>query len=197
MEGEMQYTITRQESYSRGLLILRTLLGIFYIGIPHYFLLFFVSIWAAILQFLAFWAVLFTGTYPRGWFDLQVNLIRWGTRVSSSLANFRDEYPAFGLKGTHTAVVVDVPYPEKLSRGLLILRILFSAFYVGIPHGFCLIFRSIASTVIMFIAWWAQLFTGKYPEKMFTFNIGTYRWVFRVSAYLSFLTDEYPPFSGK
>lgn len=193
----MQYSISRQESYSRGLLILRLLFGSIYIGIPHYFLLFFASIWAAILQFLAFWAVLFTGRYPRGWFDFQVELIRWGSRVTASLANLRDEYPAFGRKGTHPAIQVDIDYPEKLSRGLLILRVLFGFIYVGIPHGICLIGRFIASMVVMFIAWWVQLFTAKYPERMFEFNVGTYRWAFRVSAYMSFLTDRYPQFSGK
>ncbi|HUX13869.1 MAG TPA: DUF4389 domain-containing protein, partial [Spirochaetia bacterium] len=179
----MQYTISRQDAYSRGLLILRLLFGSIYIGIPHYFMLFFASIWAAILQFLAFWAVLFTGKYPRGWFDFQVAVIRWGTRVSAAMANLRDEYPAFGRNGTHPAIQVDVEYPEKLSRGLLILRVLFGVIYVGIPHGFCLFFRGIGTAVLMFISWWAQLFTGKYPEKMFDFNVGTYRWAFRVSAY--------------
>ncbi|WP_455383407.1 DUF4389 domain-containing protein [Salinispira pacifica] len=193
----MQYTISRQDSYSRGLLILRTLFGSIYIGIPHYFLLFFVSIWGLILQFLAFWAVLFTGTYPRGWFDYQLNLFRWNTRVSASLGNFRDEYPAFGLSATQPGVEVDIEYPEKLSRGLLILRLLFGFIYVWIPHGVCLIFRGIASAVVMFIAWWVQLFTAKYPERMFEFNIGTYRWAFRVNAYSNFMTDSYPRFSGK
>jgi len=193
----MQYEVTRQDSYSRGLLILRLLFGSIYIGIPHYFMLFFASIWAAVLQFLAFWAVLFTGKYPQSWFEFQVDIQRWVARVTSALLNMRDEYPAIGRKAVDPAVNVSVEYPASLSRGLLILRVLFGVIYVGIPHGICLIGRGIAAAVVAFIAWWAQLFTGRYPEKMFEFVLGTYRWGFRVGAYLSFLTDQYPAFSGK
>ena len=87
--------------------------------------------------------------------------------------------------------------PEKSSRGLLILRLFFAWIYVGIPHGVVLMFRSIATYFVLFVAWWAVLFTGSWPEGMFSFVSGTYRWYMRVMAYMSFLTDEYPPFTGK
>ena len=76
--------------------------------------------------------------------------------------------------------------PEKLSRGLLILRLLFGGIYVGIPHYFLLFFRLIAMMVVSFIAWWAVLFTGKYPKGMFDFVSGTCRWINNVGAYLSY-----------
>jgi uncharacterized RDD family membrane protein YckC len=84
-----------------------------------------------------------------------------------------------------------------LSRGLLLLRAFFGFLYVGIPHGFCLTFRSWATGIIAFLAWWVVLFTGKYPETWHAFNVGTYRWMMRVQLYMGFFTDEYPPFSGK
>jgi hypothetical protein len=87
--------------------------------------------------------------------------------------------------------------PEKSSRGLLILRLFFAWIYVGIPHGLALMFRGIAAGCVLFVAWWAVLFTGAWPEKMFSFVSGTYRWSMRVMAYMAFLTDEYPPFTGK
>jgi hypothetical protein len=90
-----------------------------------------------------------------------------------------------------------VDYPDKLSRGILILRLLFGWLYAGIPHGICLVFYGIAAFVVIIIAWFAVLFTGKYPRGMFDFVVGLYRWQMRVNAYLVFLTDEYPPFSGK
>ncbi len=99
------------------------------------------------------------------------------------------------MEGSPVKFTVD--YPEKLSRGILILRTLFGSIYVGIPHGFCLFFYSIAAYVVMFIAWWAILFTGKYPKGMFDFVLGLYRWGLRVNIYLSNMTDKYPPFSGK
>ena len=91
----------------------------------------------------------------------------------------------------------NVDYPEKLSRGLLILKVLFGWLYVGIPHGIILILYQIAASVITFIAFWAILFTGKYPKGMFEFVVGYMRWGMRVNTYLTLLRDEYPPFSSE
>lgn len=98
---------------------------------------------------------------------------------------------------TNYPVILDVKYPEKTSRVLLIVRTLFGALFVGIPHGFCLFFYAIASMVVAFIAWWAILFTGRYPRGMFEFNVGLMRWVLRVNGYMQMWTDTYPPFTGK
>jgi hypothetical protein len=94
-------------------------------------------------------------------------------------------------------VRLTVDHPEKLSRGLLILRLFFGWLYVMIPHGICLAVYGIASFVVMVIAFFAVLFTGKYPKGMFNFVVGLYRWQMRVNGYMFFLTDKYPPFSGK
>ncbi len=94
-------------------------------------------------------------------------------------------------------LVFQLEQPEKLSRGWLLLRIFFGYFYVLIPHGFCLWFYGIAVAFVTFIAFWCVLFTGKYPKGMFDFVVGYYRWSSRVSVYMTFLTDTYPPFSGK
>jgi hypothetical protein len=82
-------------------------------------------------------------------------------------------------------------------RGLVIVRLLFGAIYVGIPHFICLIGRLVATAVLQFLAWWAVLFTGRYPARWHAFNVGTQRWVTRISLYLGYFTDEYPKFSGK
>jgi hypothetical protein len=66
-----------------------------------------------------------------------------------------------------------------------------------IPHGFVLYFRTIATSVLTFLAFFAVLFTGEYPESWHKFNVGTLRWGIRVNMYLSNMTDDYPPFSGK
>jgi hypothetical protein len=90
-----------------------------------------------------------------------------------------------------------VVYPEKLSRGLVILKALFGSIYVGIPHGIVLFFYGIAVSVVTFIAFWAILFTGKYPRGMYDFVVGYMRWSMRVTTYLSLLRDEYPPFTSE
>jgi hypothetical protein len=94
-------------------------------------------------------------------------------------------------------VKFSIDYPEKLSRGILLLKTFFGWLYVFIPHGFVLFFYGIAVCVVTFIAWWAILFTGKFPKGMFEFVVGYQRWSNRVNAYMLFMTDVYPPFSGK
>jgi hypothetical protein len=97
----------------------------------------------------------------------------------------------------YSPVKFNLDYPEKLSRGKLILKTLFGFIYVGIPHGVVLAVYGVAAGFVMFVAWWAILFTGKYPRGMFDFIVKWQRWGARVGAYMSFMTDVYPPFSGE
>ncbi len=80
---------------------------------------------------------------------------------------------------------VQIEYPETLSRGMLLLKVLLGWAYVGIPHGIILALYEVAVAVVTFIAFWAILFTGKYPRGMYDFVVGYYRWTWRVSAYLT------------
>lgn len=91
-----------------------------------------------------------------------------------------------------------VDYPEKLSRGILLLKTFLGWIYVGIPHGIILWFYGIAVVIVVFISWWVILFTGRYPKSLFDFVVGYLRWSLRVQAYWGcLLTDVYPPFSGE
>ena len=193
----MRLQITHQDMYSRGELLLRSIFGFIYIFFPHMFILGFVGIWSGILGFIAFWVVLFTGKYPQSFFEFQAKLKNWNLRVQATFMNLVDGYPSFGINGTSEKIKLDVEYPEILSRGLLVVRMFFIGFYVGLPHGFCLLFRMIATQILAFLAWWVVLFTGSYPESWHEFNVGTLRWTTRVQLYSSFMTDDYPPFSGK
>lgn len=193
----MNLTIKNQEVYSRGELMLRFFFGWLYIVGPHIFLLFFVSLWGAILQFIAWWTILFTGRYPQSFFEFQIGLIRWNIRLNARMLNLTDGYPSFGINGSDEYTSFEATYPEKLSRGLLLLKTFFGIFYVMLPHGFILYFRTLWGMILAFLAFWAVLFTGKYPESWHTFNVNTIRWGTRVNLYLTFLSDEYPPFTGK
>jgi hypothetical protein len=193
----MKLSITHQESYSRGELLLRSFFGWLYIVIPHGFLLFFCGIWSAILAFITFWVVLFTGKFPEGIFDYQIKLYNWSLRFMATVYNLVDGYPAFGLSGTSDKVSLDVERPEKVNQGMVLVRALFGVIYVMIPHGFCLFFRMIGGSVLMFLAWWAVLFTGNYPEKWHAYQVGTFRWQVKINLYLGYFTDEYPSFTGK
>ncbi len=98
---------------------------------------------------------------------------------------------------TNSPVKFSLDYPEKLSRGILLLKTFFGWFYVWLPHGIALMFYGIAALFVTLIAWFAILFTGRYPKGMFEFVVGYQRWSNRVNAYMLLLTDSYPPFSGK
>jgi hypothetical protein len=191
----MTYDIKYAESLSRGELLLRTILGWLYLGLPHFFLLFFVGLWGAILGFVSWWIILFTGRYPQSFFEFQLGLQRWQARLSARMFNLADGYPAFGVSATDEAVTVDIPYPESLSRGMLLVKAFFGFIFVLIPHGFVLFFLTIGLYVAVFIGWWAILFTGKLPKGIHDFVTGYLRWNFRVGAYLGNMTDTYPPFS--
>jgi Domain of unknown function (DUF4389) len=129
--------------------------------------------------------------YPRWWFDFNVELLRLATRIDSYIFLLRDEYPSVDDK---QAVHVDVVYPDArndLNRWLPLVKWL-----LAIPHYIVLIFLDIAAVVVVIIAWFAILFTGRYPRAMFDFVVGVLRWNLRVTAYAFLLvTDRYPPFT--
>ncbi len=87
-----------------------------------------------------------------------------------------------------------IKHQDSYSRGELLLRGFFGAFYIALPHAFLLIFVMLASMFLNMIAFWAILITGKYPEGMFNFQVNAQRWGLRVSARLLNLVDGYPAF---
>jgi hypothetical protein len=191
----MIFKVEHQESYSRGELLLRSIFGIFYIALPHGFILFFLAIWSQILQFLSFWIIVFTGRYPQSFYEYQIKYLQWTWRVNARLLNLADGYPAFGLDATDEATEYYIPYKESSDRFSVFLRGIFGFIYVLIPHGIVLYFLIIVSALISFLAWWIVLFTGRYPRDMFNFVLNVQRWGARLGAYLMYLTDIYPPFS--
>jgi hypothetical protein len=192
----MKLTIKHQEHYSRGELLLRTIFGFFYILLPHGFILMFVGLWGAILQFVAFWVILFTGRYPESMFEFQQGLLKWNVRLTARMYNVSDGYPAFGVKSSDDYTDLSVPYPEKVSRGLTLVRLLFGIFYVYLPHFFILYFRAIFVAILMFLAWWVVLFTANYPKNFHDWVVGQVRWQMRVNLYMMYMTDTYPAFTG-
>src|SRR3989338_6646569 len=89
-----------------------------------------------------------------------------------------------------------IEYPEKLSRLILLLKTFFGWLYVLIPHGIILSFYIFSLFFTTIFAWFAILFTGKYPRGLFDFSVGYQRWSNRVNAYMLLMTDAYPPFHG-
>jgi hypothetical protein len=135
--------------------------------------------------------ILFRRKYPRWWFDWNLELQRFTNRVGIYLALMDDQYPATDQP---QAVHLDYVYPDAardLNRWLPLVK-----WFLAIPHLFVLLFLYIAAIVAVIVAWFAILFTGRYPRGLFDFQEGVLRWTARVIAYAFVLvTDRYPPFS--
>ncbi len=169
------------------------------LAIPHYFVLCFLTIAFCVVWIIAFFAIVFTGKYPKGLFDFNVGVLRWWWRVLfySYQALGTDKYPPFSLDpDPDYPADLEVAYPEKLSRGFIWVK----WWLLAIPHYIIVgIFEGGSNntglvTVLTIFAAIANLFTGKYPEDIFKLVIGMNRWSYRVAAYVSLMTDEYPPF---
>jgi hypothetical protein len=134
--------------------------------------------------------ILFRQKYPRWWFDWNLELQRFGNRVGAYLALMDDRYPS---TTDHQSVHLVYVYPDAardLNRWLPLVK-----WFLAIPHYIVLAFLFIAAIVVVILAWFAILFTGRYPRGMFDFVEGVIRWNNRVMAYaLVLVTDRYPPF---
>jgi Domain of unknown function (DUF4389) len=143
-----------------------------------------------LLVFAPLLMILFRQKYPRWWFDWNQELLRFSNRVGVYLALMDDRYPS---TTDQQSVRLEYPYPDAerdLNRWLPLVK-----WFLAIPHYIVLFFLWIAAVVVVIVAWFAILFTGRYPRGMFDFVEGVIRWQNRVVAYAFMLvTDSYPPF---
>ena len=195
---------------SRGLWLVKWILAI-----PHYIVLAFLWLAFIVVTVIAFFAILFTGRYPRGLFEFNVGVLRWSWRVGfySFSALGTDRYPPFSLGPADYPATLDVAYPAQLSRGLvlvkwwllaipqyLVLGVFGTGWWMGWwgrgnrewENGFTYSIGLIGLLVLFAAV--ALLFRGRYPAGLFAFVMGLNRWIYRVVAYATLMTDVYPPF---
>jgi hypothetical protein len=185
------------------------------LAIPHFLVLAFLWFAFLVATVVAWFAILFTGRYPRALFDFNVGVLRWNWRVAfyAYAAAGTDRYPPFTLARTDYPADFDVDYPERLSRGLVLVK----SWLLAIPH--LVIVGALAGAtwstreettdlgttyerstglsllgVLVLVAVIALLFTGRYQRPLFDFILGINRWIYRVIAYTALMRDEYPPF---
>jgi hypothetical protein len=198
-------------SLSRWLWLVKWLLLI-----PHLVVLFFLWVAFCVVTVIAFFAILFTGRYPRSLFDFNVGVMRWSWRVHyyGYWALGTDRYPPFSLQEVPDYPAhLDVAYPERLSRGLIFVKwllaiphLLVLAVFVGggvwlgtggatdgtweddTAAGVSLVGLLVLISAIVL------LFTGRYPRPIYDFVLGMDRWALRVGPYVALMTDRYPPF---
>ncbi|QDG63336.1 DUF4389 domain-containing protein [Pseudarthrobacter sp. NIBRBAC000502771] len=189
-----------------------------FLAIPHFILLFFLWFAFAITTIVAGFAILFTGRYPRALFDFNVGVLRWNWRVAfyAYAAVGTDLYPPFTLKRANYPADFEVDYPQRLSRGLVLVK----WWLLAVPH--LLLVGAFAGTTGAVWRWQADdnvfgstyergsglsllgllvlvaavilLFTGRYQRPLFDFILGIDRWIYRVLVYTALMRDEYPPF---
>jgi len=176
------------------------------LAIPHFIVLVFLWIAFFVLTIVAFFAILFTGRYPRSIFDFNVGVLRWNWRVHYYATSVlgTDRYPPFSLAATDYPATLEIAYPAELSRGLVLVK----SWLLAIPHllivgalfaaswggrGRAVFTLSVVGALVI-VAAFALLFTAKYPRGLFDFLLGIHRWFVRVVAYVALMTDRYPPF---
>jgi hypothetical protein len=173
--------IARWRPFLHGIMLFPQLFVLMFVAFAAYF----------VFAWFAWWAILFTGRFPRGAFRFLSGLLRWGERVNSFALLMTDRYPPFdGQDDPNYPVRVRVDYPERIARWRTLVQ-----FFMAIPHFIVLYFLNAAAGIAFIIAWFAIVFTRRYPPGLFNFIAGVQRWRTRVGGYAFLMTEQYPPFT--
>src|SRR6059058_5426218 len=176
------------------------------LAIPHFIVLAFLWIAFSVVAVIAFFAILFTGRYPRSLFEFNAGVLRWSWRVGfySYSALGTDQYPPFTLADVSDYPArLEIEYPQSLSRGLVLVKwwllalphyLVVAVFagggwaaWSGIGNGWMWSSGGLVG-LLVFFAGVVLLFTGRYPKPLYDFVLGMDRWVFRVAAYAALMT---------
>ena len=166
------------------------------LAIPHFAVLYALRVLGQVIAVISWFAILFTGALPESFANLESLWMRYELRTYTFALFMREEYPPFACGMTPTEdgadqrVKIDFR-PELTDRNRVTVGF---RFILVIPHVIVLVLLGIAAAVVVLIAFFAVLFTGRWPEGLREFVLNVQRWYLRVQTYFLLLTDEYPPF---
>jgi Domain of unknown function (DUF4389) len=184
----LRLDIDRQEEYSRFMPLIKWLLAI-----PHLLVLLVLALAAAFVIIFSFFAVIITGRFPRGAFDFLVGVYRWSTRVNAYLRLMVDPYPPFSLDDDPTYPArFELDYPESVERWRPLV-----AWLLIIPYAIVAALINFAAGFATIFAFFAILFTKRYPEGLFEIVLISTRWNARAAAYGHFALLRYPEFAWR
>jgi len=183
----LRYEVEYPEQLNRWLVLVKWLLAI-----PHILIVYALVNVASVIHLIALFAILFTKKYPQPLFEFVINIYRWQANLYAYLGLMRDEYPPFSWERGQYPVTFEIDYPQELNRWLPLVKWL-----LAIPHYIVLLVLFVVALLLWGVAFFAILFTASFPRGIFDFILGTLRWGQRVTAYVYFMRDEYPPFSLK
>lgn len=185
----------KHQKYSSPWWALLTIIPIKVIALlPHLIVLLFLSIASALLGFIGVFAVLFTGKYPKSFEKFIIGVMRWNWRINVYFYCMTDKYPSFTLNKCGEAADLDFKHQSKSSRKWALLTIIPVKFLVLIPHFAIMYGYSLMAAACQIMGMFAVLFRHTYPQSFEKIIVGYMQYTFRIFAYMSCMTDKYPPF---
>lgn len=164
------------------------------LAIPHLIVMALLGIAVAVIYLIAWFAILFTGSYPAGMLRFTIGFWRWSVRVMGYYLLLTDSYPPFSLDD-EPDFPVRLSVDERIENRNRLTTFWPIRFILAIPHLLILGVLNYAVSVVVIIAWFAALITGSVPAGLHNFLTGYLRWYGRAYGYLYLLVDDYPPFS--
>jgi hypothetical protein len=184
-DGPVQLEVDYPPKLSRGLIFVKG-----FLAIPHFLALIVLGIGAWLAFVGSFFAVLFTGRFPEGAFTYIVGVMRWGVRVGAYLFLLTDAYPPFSLDDDpNYPVRLHIDYPPQMGRWRPLVN-----WILGYPAALAAGLIMLVAYLSVFVAWFAILFTGRYPQGLFNAVTIGLRWSLRVNVFSYWMTESYPPF---
>jgi hypothetical protein len=185
----------RNANPSKGLAVAGIFIIKWFLAIPHFIIVGILGYLAMVAGFIGYFIVAFTGTLPGGIQNFITWWMRWWVRAYGWVAGIADPYPPFETEPTGYGIDARVPHNDNPSKGWAVAGIFFVKFFAALPHFIVVGVLLFVAMAAQWIGYFVVSFTGKLPDGIQDFVAGTYQWIIRVMAWVTGLTDEYPPFS--